>query len=34
MVDGGYDYMSAELASGRLDALLAAAPKRALAGAA
>ena len=28
MVDGGYAYMSAELASGRLDALMAAAPRR------
>jgi hypothetical protein len=29
MVDGGYAYMAAELASGRLDALIAAAPRQA-----
>ena len=34
MVDGGYAYMSRELDSGRLDALLAAAPKRQAIGAA
>jgi hypothetical protein len=28
MVDSGYTYMTSELASGRLDALLAAAPRR------
>ena len=28
MVDGGYAYMASELASGRLDALLQAAPRR------
>ncbi len=32
MVDGGRAYMAAELASGRLDALLAAAPKRSSSG--